>query len=122
MHSERCLFCDQPATRLCDRVLGLPIGGVHKAKGRPAYKVTTMEAMLAASYTCDAPCCPDHARVFGHVCGSEPDTFDECLGCQTRVLMHGPPAPARLMEPAEIVAIRKQRHAEYRRMRMLLVR
>lgn len=109
--TEPCLFCGKPATRLCDAPIAMVDGGWHKPNGRPPYKVTTMEAMLSTSYTCDAPFCEDHGHVIGFICGDIGDTIDHCCGCfnSRREGPHG------LMTPGAIDAIRKKWHSEYRR-------
>lgn len=110
---ERCLFCNQPATRLCDRVIGMVDAGERvKVRGRPAYSVTSMEAMLSVSYTCDAPICAEHTRVVGHVCGKDHDTIDHCVGCC------GAARANELLTPAAIESRRARMHATYRRGRV----
>ena len=95
-------------------MIALVEAGLHKPKGRPAYRITTMEAMLAHSYTCDAPFCSKHGHVVGFICGKDSDTIDHCAGC-----VAAKRAGARgLLPPGAIAAIRKQWHAEYRRMRL----
>ena len=73
-----CMWCDQPATRWCDAALAMVSAGVRKPKNRPAYEVTSIDAMLSGSYKCDAPFCAKHGRVVGFVCGEDPDTIDHC--------------------------------------------
>jgi len=117
--SERCLFCDKPATRYCDEAIAKVDGGWHKPKGRPPYRVTTMEAMTSGSYTCDAPCCSEHARVVGFICcrpSKHSDTIDHCAGCQTRERK-----PLALLSLEAIAALRTQMHARYRRSRISTV-
>lgn len=109
---DRCLFCSADATGYCDATIGLVSAGWHKPKGGPPYLMTTMDAMLSVSYTCDAPCCDQHRRIVGFVCGKDADTIDHCAGCFGRY------EPAPLLEPAQIAAIRTQRHTSYRRGRI----
>lgn len=111
---ERCLFCDKPATRLCDRAIAMvadpdPI----KVKGRAPYRVATMDAMLSTDYRCSAPCCSDHCRVAGFICGKDGDTIDHCIGCYG--IDRG---PVGLANPDEIEARRRYMHAAYRRTRI----
>lgn len=113
---ERCLFCNELATRWCDRAIGMPwVGDTVKMKGHAAYKVVTMAGMLAVDYQCSAPCCGAHAHVHGFICGEDADTIDNCEGC------HGVHwGPVGLATPAEIEVRRRNLHAEYRRQRIRL--
>lgn len=114
MSGERCLFCNAPATRLCDAPIAMVEAGWHKPKGRPPYRITTMEAMLSHSYTCDVPFCGKHGKVIGFICGKDPDTIDHCAGC----VAAGRDGGRGLLSPGAIDALRKQWHADYRRMRL----
>jgi hypothetical protein len=62
-----CLWCDEPATLLCDAWIG---GGV-----RDGYFV-----LDAKHDTCDAPICTTHAKLNGYICfrSGEMDTMDSC--------------------------------------------
>ncbi len=114
MGDERCLFCNEPATRLCDQAIGLVwTGERQKAKGRAPHRVTSMEAMLSHDYTCSAPCCDKHAHVAGFICGKDSDTIDHCAGC-FGLDLH----PVGLLTPAEIDVRRRMMHAAYRRSRI----
>lgn len=110
-----CLFCNKPATRLCDFPIALVEGGTVKQVGQPAYTVTTMEAMLSGSYTCDAPCCDSHVSQVGHVCGKEPDSIDHCFGHSSENYQ---PAHSRLLSLEQIAVIRDRQHAVWRRQRV----
>lgn len=114
--TDRCLFCDAPATHLCDAVIALPDGGWHKQRGKPPYRVTTMEAMLSESHTCDAPFCAKHGKTVGHISGKDCDTIDHCAGCAARNRGTG----NLLLSHEAIAALRRQWHQEYRRGRVAL--
>ncbi len=110
------MYCNEPATRLCDAVIALVDGGWVKPRGATPYKVTTMEAMLSTSYTCEAPFCATHGKVVGFICGKDGDTIDYCAGCIAAERGRF----ERILTPGAIAALRRQRHAEYRRQRILL--
>lgn len=103
-----CLFCGQPATRLCDEMIAKPIGDHAKPFGRPAYPVTTMEVMPLG--TCDAPICDAHAFVAGHICGKKPDTIDRCAGCHTNPRT----GSLALVTVDKIPGMRRELHRGYR--------
>ena len=112
--SKQCMFCDEPASRFCDFAIALVDSGeVVKTKGRAPYRVTSMEAMLSVSYTCDAPMCGECGEVAGFISGKESDTIDHCKGCADRE-----DGIKGLMTPAQIAATRRQWHAQYRRSRI----
>lgn len=114
---EQCLFCNQPAARFCDRAIGMVwAGDTEKFRGQAAYKITTMDAMLAHDYRCSAPCCATHAHVVGFICGKDADTIDHCEGCHRAEW-----GPVGLATPAEIEARRRHLHAAYRRQRIAIV-
>ncbi|HZF98302.1 MAG TPA: hypothetical protein VEY92_08680 [Pseudoxanthomonas sp.] len=111
---ELRMFCDQAATRLCDNALAMvDAGEVCKQPGAPPHRVTSMEAMLSHSYTCDAPFCDAHGHVVGFVCGVDSDTIDNCMGCYGKSN-----DGMSLMTPGAIDAMRRQMHAGYRRQRI----
>ena len=117
MQTDRCLFCDEPATAYCDQAIGMVwTGETVKVKGHAPYRVTTMDAMLSHNYTCSAPCCAKHAHVVGFICGEAGGTIDHCDGC-FGVDLH----PVGLRTPAEIDARRALMHAVYRRKRIATV-
>lgn len=109
--SELCMFCDQPATRWCDAPLALVKGGESTYKGitRP---VSTMEAMLSGSYTCDAPFCAAHGNKVGHICGAEPDTIDHCH------IHAGAPKRNGVLTLDEIAKLRRELHAPWHRRKL----
>lgn len=78
MNDDLCLFCGAPATILCDAMLAMPIADYVKPRGGPAYPVTSIEQTALA--TCDAPCCAEHSKAVGHICGGEDgcETIDHC--------------------------------------------
>jgi len=88
---------------------------VVKERGKPPFRVTSLEAMCSVSFTCDAPICRDHGKVFGFVSGQEPDFIDFCAGCQDKIEGHG------VMSSLEIQETRKRWHNEYRKRRLFLV-
>lgn len=106
---EPCFFCGEPSTLLCDFALALVIGG--EVNGQP---VTTMEAMLSGSYTCDAPMCRACGKMVGHVCaGKHSDTIDRCP-------LHAS-LPAEIAQPMtldQIAKVRRALHATFRRQRV----
>lgn len=114
---EKCMWCDKPATRYCDAVIGMePRGALRDSKGN----VTGLLGGLdGAQFTCDAPMCSDHARQVGWVCGAEPDSIDHC----PHHTEHGE-APMRdlLMFEGEAEVKRRDVHAEIRRSLMRIER
>jgi hypothetical protein len=75
--SERCAFCDKPATLLCDFVLGHEILGWTACRGDAALKADRFEEFVpgkglpytgagAKMFTCDAPLCESCTRCIGH--------------------------------------------------------
>lgn len=112
----KCLFCDSEATVFCDKAIALvSTGELVKRKGQAPFAVTSMEAMLSTSYTCDAPVCAKHARPVGHICGH--GTIDHCHGCIGAVV--NPRLP--LLTAAQIDTARNCMHARYRRSRIGVV-
>lgn len=106
--AEKCFFCGEPATLLCDFGLGLVIGGEHEGS-----KVCTMQAMLAQSTTCDAPFCRKCGKAVGHICGQNlHDTIDYCP------LHAGSTERGGLMTAEELAKKRRSIHASYRRARI----
>jgi hypothetical protein len=83
---QRCFYCNEPATLLCDFHLGWAIGQfVHDANGSSWRAIDTSKP----PYTCDLPMCRAHAENRGsmHVRFSQSvngrrgmfDTIDHCL-------------------------------------------
>lgn len=64
-----CLWCGEPAVAFCDEWIG---GETVMYEGTPRYTLDLPQ------FTCDAPMCHEHRKVFGFVCGKEPDTMDRC--------------------------------------------
>ena len=115
---DRCMWCDLPATRLCDAALALVSAGIHKPAKGAAYEITSMDAMLSGSYTCDAPLCDKHRKVAGFVCGKVGDTIDYCphhaaLGDSGR--------PLPLLALDDIAKLRADLHALIRRGKFRLI-
>ena len=114
---ERCLFCDRPATRYCDEVLALVAGGVAFDKRSRPYAISTMEAMMSGSYTCDAPFCDEHGKQAGIFHSREYfETIDYCAGC-----LRDPPKRHKPLPLDRIAAIRRERHAKWRRERFAVL-
>jgi len=73
------VYCDNPATLLCDFRLGRPFGG-YAIDRKGKYAVPKLDA----PYTCDMPMCRVHAELRGkiHIKAKAPiggfDTFDFC--------------------------------------------
>ena len=111
------MWCDKPAVRYCDAVIGVePKGALRDSSG----KVTGLLAGLdSAQWTCDAPMCPDHAQQVGCISSADPDSIDHC----PHHAKHGE-APMRdlLMFDGEAEAKRRDVHAEIRRALMRLER
>lgn len=116
-----CLFCDQPATIFCDEPIAMVAGGVVLDKYRRPRKVSTMEAMLSASYTCDAPCCEAHAKRIGNICshGNGCEGIDRCEGCSRDPI--GGEGGRGVLEADEIAKVRRERHAKWRRERIAAI-
>lgn len=112
---ERCLFCDAPAAFLCDAPLAkVWTGRYEKPKGRPAYRISTMEDMLAHSSTCDAAFCARHGKLHGFI--RHHGTIDYCIGCHQRGIETTP-----LLTPDQIDAKRQALHDHYRSTRVSLL-
>lgn len=118
---DTCLFCDAPATILCDEPIAMVAGGVVLDKFKRPRKISTMEAMLSTSHTCDAPCCPAHAKGVGYICsrGNGCETIDRCAGCERDPL--GGEGGRGVMDADEIARVRRERHAKWRRERIAAV-
>lgn len=67
---EACFQCGQPATHLCDYIIGREKVGTVKPEGRPAYDYTSLDAEV---FTCDRPLCRGCAIHVGTMffCGKE---------------------------------------------------
>lgn len=114
---DKCMWCDKPAVRYCDAVIGVEPKGALRDK---AGKVTGLLAGLdGMQWTCDAPMCADHAQQVGWISGAEPDSIDHC----PHHTKHGE-APMRdlLMFDGEAEAKRRDVHAEIRRALMRIER
>lgn len=108
---EVCMWCDQPATRLCDAALALVSAGIHKPANGAAYEVTSLDAMLSGSYKCDAPFCGKHSKIVGFVCGEDPDTIDHCRHHAAHPEAH----PLPILALDDIAYLRTELHAQIRR-------
>ncbi len=114
---DRCLWCENPATRLCDGTVGWT-----------ACNDLGQIGTGSEHFTCDAPMCDLHAHKVGHICGTkrmsnpglnEPsairwgDTIDHCPSC------HDDPLPRGVVMTAEEAeSIRRRRRAPVVRLRM----
>lgn len=105
---QRCAYCNQPATLLCDFQFGWPIGGHERARDGSTYAVRA----LASPYTCDMPLCPEHAETRGwlHIKASGPlggfDSYDYCPEHRGQDDHGAPP-----MEESEADRLRRAVHA-----------
>lgn len=93
MSDERCVFCQQPATLLCDFILGFKFGGYSGCDGAVAYKVGRLSEYVPGKglpcvdsddpemFTCDAPMCESCSKCSGHVFfdGDATHTFIESI-------------------------------------------
>jgi hypothetical protein len=83
---QRCVYCNEPATLLCDFILGWGIGELVRDRRGPAWNAIDT---TRPPHTCDMPMCLAHAEHRGtmHVRMSRSkngrrgffDTFDHCL-------------------------------------------
>jgi hypothetical protein len=107
--ADRCLFCDQPATLYCDYPLAMVQGDVAVVKG-VKYPITTMAAMMATPYTCDAPFCAAHGKQVGHICGGDDgcESIDYCQGDHGEKICNP-------LWPSEIAQLRTNLHTSWRR-------
>ena len=110
---DNCMWCDMPAVRCCDAVIGLePKGAVRNGAGNV---ISLLAGLDGVQWTCDAPMCADHARQVGWICGSEPDSIDHCPHHAT----HGEADMSDLlMFQSEAEARRRDIYAEIRRWRI----
>jgi len=106
---EKCLWCESPATGLCDAPIGFEAVGAARDK---TGKVTVLLAGSGSSWTCDAPMCDEHRRQIGHVCGKEPDSIDRCPYHYTN---HGQPLRELVIFESEVAAVRRKVRAEINR-------
>lgn len=102
--AQICLWCDRPATHLCDAVI---------VQGRSAKGLQ--------SYTCDAPMCAHHAKQFGFICirgkGRKADSLDRCpwhMDHQEEAVHEMPVA----ITDEDVATRRREVHALIRRERM----
>jgi len=107
---EKCMWCDKPAVRYCDAVIGVePKAALRDKSGNVTGLLAGLDGM---QWTCDAPMCADHAQQVGWISGAEHDSIDRC----PHHTKHGE-APMRdlLMFESEAEAKRRDVHAEIRR-------
>lgn len=77
--SNRCHYCENAATKLCDFQIGLPIGGIAENRGKKFYTVDIGRPF----FTCDRPLCDQHSTEVGRLFWSGEgtggvDSFDRC--------------------------------------------
>ena len=76
-----CMWCDAPAVRFCDAVIGFEATGAFRDSN---FKVTGLATGPRGSgldlkhWTCDAPMCARHTKQVGHICGKPCDSIDRC--------------------------------------------
>lgn len=105
MSGPSCCYCDEPATLLCDGLLGrIKADRPFKAPGAPNVIDTDRDDWRV---TCDRPLCRRHARKVGvkHWCGPDGcavDTVDLCRECTEP---HGGP----LVSEEAALALRRRR-------------
>jgi len=112
---ERCFYCSNPATLLCDFRLGLPFGErVRDSKGRE-YDVTTIDK---PPHTCDMPLCRDHAEYRGwlHINAGRNSRFDSYDYCPEHKGLSDADAP--VMQESEAESLRRVVVANAQRRRM----
>lgn len=107
------MWCEKPATRYCDAVIGV------EARGAVRNKQGGVDALLAGldgeMWTCDAPMCDDHARQVGRISGKEPESIDHC----PHHITHGEEIFKEIvMFKDEAEKKRRNAHAEIRRSRI----
>lgn len=107
------MWCDKPAVRYCDAVIGFEATGA--TRDRSGNVTGLLTGLDGKQWTCDAPMCAEHARQVGNVCGEDPDSIDHCP--------HHAAHPERPMKELvmfedEAAAKRRKVHAEIRRGRM----
>lgn len=103
------MWCEKLATHYCDAAIGFEAVGAIRDK---AGNVTALLAGGGKSWTCDAPMCAEHAKMIGHVSGSQPDTIDRC---PYHAEHRERPMKELVMFEHEALARRRQVHAEIRR-------
>lgn len=110
--TDKCMWCDRPATRYCDAPIGF------EAKGAARNKNGTVRQLLIGGdsrmWTCDAPMCNEHAKQVGFICGKDPDSIDHCPYCRENARR----TEEMVMFEDEATAARRRVHAEIRRSRM----
>lgn len=74
--SDKCMWCDQPSTRLCDATIGFAaVDCARNSAGKVQHLLAGLES---ERWTCDAPICNQHAKQVGWICGADVDTIDHC--------------------------------------------
>jgi hypothetical protein len=115
--SEKCFYCDKPATHFCDYKIGGPIGGYERVG--PIEKCTFRACFtIQPFYTCDMPMCDEHKTFVGtfHASGKESwsETIDHCPEHA-----HGKPEDPYPITEEEAEAIRRDIRAKVRRRQIM---
>ena len=79
-NATTCLWCDMPATRYCDAVIGFGVVGVTRQPDGSLLPLAGPDRITGdiPHWTCDAPMCATHAKQVGLVCGANADSIDRC--------------------------------------------
>jgi hypothetical protein len=119
MKKERCAFCGQPATLLCDFVLGFEIKGWTMCNAQAAFNADRFEEFVpgkglpygnmdSACFTCDAPLCEACAHHHGLIFfdGDKKHTaIDSRDTCPLHPKEMSPRAPVITAETAEKIRL-----------------
>ncbi|NPT59719.1 hypothetical protein [Paraburkholderia elongata] len=101
---QRCFYCSNPATLLCDFRLGLPFGERLRHIDGTEYDVTTIDK---PAHTCNMPLCREHAEYRGwlHVNAGKNSHFDSYDYCPEHQGMVDTGAP--VMQESEAERLRR---------------
>lgn len=115
--TEACMWCGDPATRLCDAPIGFAAIGAMRDE---AFNVTGLltgsrEDGSIQMWTCDAEMCDCHATRVGFICGKAADSIDRC---PFHAGMEAEPMERLIMFAPEAETKRREVHAVIRRARM----
>lgn len=119
MTGDRCMWCDEPATVLCDAVIGMAAVTCtrHPRTGAVTLLAGTERDGSIRTWTCDAPMCRRCASAIGRVCfgRKHSDTIDRC---PFHVERGEAPLRDLIMFEDEAERRRREVHAEIRRDRI----
>jgi hypothetical protein len=110
--TQRCFYCSNPATLLCDFKLGWAIGElVRDRSGAPWNAIDGSKP----PHTCDMPLCRDHAEYRGwlHIKAGRNSHFDSYDYCPEHQGMVDTGAP--VIQESEADRLRRAVHADARR-------